>query len=143
MARWHPETHPEVVIIDDDPDIRMIVADVLREEGYVPVLFGDGAGAIEHIVRTCPVLILTDLRLPGMSGHDLIRRIRAECGPELAIIVMSGAPNDALAERLLVQGILRKPFELDALCSTVRRWAGQATSAYLSAHAGEPCPPPI
>jgi DNA-binding response OmpR family regulator len=118
MLAWHPE----VVIVDDDPDILDIVSDVLRDEGFTPVVFRDGAHAEAHIVHHPPGLVLTDLRLPVLSGRDLVSHLRQRVGDRLPIIVMSGLADDAESEHLPVQGYLRKPFELDDLCALVNRW---------------------
>jgi DNA-binding response OmpR family regulator len=117
-----PARHPEIVIVDDDPDILNIVSDVLHDEGYEPVVFHDGARAEAHIVGHHPRLVLTDLRLPVLSGRDLVLHLRQRMGNDLPIIIMSGLSDDAAAEHLPVQAYLHKPFELDDLCTLVERW---------------------
>jgi CheY-like chemotaxis protein len=73
------------------------------------------------------VVALVDLRMPNMTGIELVREMRRE--PVLAatrIVVMSGdSEGGAAASELAVDGYLRKPFELESLVSTVQRLVGQ------------------
>ncbi len=115
----------EIVIVDDEQGILDVLADVLRDEGYVPVVFRDGAEALAYLGRREPGLVITDLRLPAMSGADFIERLRAQCGPALPVAVMSGAASAGTLENLSVQARLTKPFELDAFLGVVRRFASR------------------
>jgi DNA-binding NtrC family response regulator len=121
MAAWQAE----VVVVDDDADILTVLSDVLRDEGYEPVPFRDGLRAEAHVAEHRPSLVMTDLRLPMVSGRDLVYWLRDRCGADLPIIVMSGFADEAVAEHLPVQGYLHKPFDLDELCDLVERWAGR------------------
>lgn len=112
-----------MVIIDDDADILAVLAEVLREEGYDPVTFRDAQQAETYIVRHLPRLVITDLRLPEVSGQDLVLRLRERCNPGLPIVVMSGQTDGLPTARLPVQAYLHKPFDLDHLCTVVSQWA--------------------
>jgi two-component system NtrC family response regulator len=124
------ERHKEVVVVDDDSDILSVISDVLREEGYKPVLFRDGAHAEAHLSRHRPQLVMTDLRLPVVSGRDLVLRLRRQWGPDLPIVVISGLADAAIAEGLPVQAVLPKPFDLDELSAVMDRLVLSSPPSY-------------
>ena len=113
----------EIVVIDDEPDILDVLADVLRDEGYSPVVFRDGFEALDYLRDHRPSLVLSDLRLPSMSGQEFIAKLRSLHGPSLPVVVMSGAVTSDIAQTLSIQAVLLKPFELDAFLALVNRWA--------------------
>ncbi len=69
---------PLVLVVDDDPAIRRMVAVLLGSEGYEVVEAGDAYEAAEQVKRALPDVILLDWMMPGLSGWDLVRRFRAE-----------------------------------------------------------------
>jgi two-component system nitrogen regulation response regulator NtrX len=113
----------EVVIVDDERDILEVLADVLRDEGYTPVVFRDGIEALTYLTEREPALLLTDLRLPSMSGEELITHVRSHYSPLLPVVVISGAATTEVVRRLSIQDVLMKPFELDTFLALVQRWA--------------------
>lgn len=113
----------EIVIIDDEPDILDVLADVLRDEGYTPVVFRDGSEALTYLADHTPSLVLSDLRLPSMSGQEFIAKLRLLRGPSLPVVVMSGAVTSDTVQTLAIQDVLMKPFELDSFLALVNRWA--------------------
>lgn len=115
----------EVMIVDDERDIVEVLADLLRDEGYTPVVFLDGAAALAYLSERLPALVITDLRLPAMSGQEFVARLRAQCGPALPVVVMSAAVTAEAVDELPVQAVLKKPFELDDFATLIHRWAPQ------------------
>jgi DNA-binding response OmpR family regulator len=113
----------QIVIVDDEPDILEVLADVLRDEGYTPVVFHDGVEALTYLEEREPGLLLTDLHLPSMSGQNLISRLRSCHGASLPVVVMSGAATAEAVRALSIQDVLMKPFELDTFLTLVHRWA--------------------
>jgi CheY-like chemotaxis protein len=125
-------THP-VLVIDDDPDIRWTVAELLEDWGYAVTTAVHGKDALEQLragVRPC--LILLDLTMPIMNGYEFRQAQRAD--PEFATIptiVLSAAGN--LAERareLEVDNVLRKPIALEQLSSLAERFAAPAKNGH-------------
>ena len=107
-----------LVVVEDDADIREVVAEALRLEGFPVSEASDGRAAIEHLAGADPCVVITDLMMPGMSGWDLIRQIRRT--PEIStmpvvVISAAGAPTDLDVDRFFA-----KPFDLDALVAAVR-----------------------
>lgn len=112
-----------VVIVDDERDILDVLADVLRDEGYTPEVFRDGSEALTYLADHEPGLVLTDLRLPSMSGQEFIAQLRSLHGASLPVAVMSGAVTSETVKQLPIQAVLMKPFELDSFLALVHRWA--------------------
>lgn len=103
---------PLVMVVEDDADNRELVAAVLRDGGYDVLAAEDGREALEMLERACalPVALLTDLRMPKMSGLELLEHLRHH--PTLCAIptaIMTAEP--ARRSRDPRVPILRKPFD--------------------------------
>ena len=97
-----------ILIVDDDQVIANIYLNIFRMEGYEAEQAGDGESALEMILKTPPDLVLLDLSLPGMSGVDLLKRIRSR--PETAalpVIVFSNAYQASLMQAAWKAGTTR------------------------------------
>jgi CheY-like chemotaxis protein len=110
-----------VVVVDDENDILRILSEVLLTSGYKPVTFWDAASAYAYVLRHKPALVVTDLRMPGMSGQELIARLREQCGNDLPIVVMSASVSSAAITGLPIQEFLSKPFDLDDFLGSVEK----------------------
>jgi CheY-like chemotaxis protein len=114
---------PAVCVIEDDDDIREVIAEVLMDRGYEVLSAVDGASALEclHACRTPCCLILLDLMMAGMNGWEFRRQQLAD--PTLAsipVVLMTGAGNPVRAdEQLGTAGALEKPLDLDELLTRV------------------------
>lgn len=119
----------KLLVVDDDEELRMTLADVLELEGYEVVTAANGQEALGWMRHFLPDLILLDLRMPVMSGPELCRILRAH--PQwrfIPILVVSAAMPDELAG-LDIDGVIRKPFDLDQLTAKVEaglRLSGRA-----------------
>lgn len=112
-----------VLVVEDDCDIREMVALILSTAGVEIAAAGDGVEALEvlHATRR-PDLILLDLMMPRMSGADLLRRIRAE--PALAtipVVILSGAADAEQTARSFGCACLVKPVDIDDLLEVTTR----------------------
>lgn len=115
-----------ILVVDDDPDIRSLVAEILDFEGYLVETAANGAEALEAISRASPRLVLLDMRMPVLSGWDLARKL-AERGLKVPIIVMTAAQDARRwADEIGAQGYLAKPFGLPDLLSVVERIGREA-----------------
>jgi DNA-binding response OmpR family regulator len=116
-----------VLVVDDDPTILDLIAEFLEDEGYTVRRACNGFEAWQAIEAARPLLLITDIRMPRMSGSELVARVRA-CGYDFPILVVAATP--ALATPLLQlndTAFIAKPFELDQLFDGVRRFALPAT----------------
>lgn len=114
---------PVVLVVDDDAPILLLMRNVLREFGFEPIEAASGAQAIDAARRRTPDVILLDRNMPGMSGDEVVRAMRAE--PQLAsvpILILSGEPIDPPELRSIgATGAVLKPFDVVALVETIRK----------------------
>ena len=124
--------HPYVLVVDDDPAIRGLLADALRAEGYSVDLAAHGREALEAMRISRPSTVIVDLMMPIMDGFAFIEQCHKERLSDGVPIVVVSAVQDAI-RRLAdapVQAIVAKPFDLDDLVSLVGRHAQR--NGYLS-----------
>jgi CheY-like chemotaxis protein len=69
---------PTIVVVDDDVDTCAVVAELLAEAGYTPVVTSDSRTALELVRREKPALVLADISMPFMDGYDVIEAVRAD-----------------------------------------------------------------
>ena len=108
-----------VLVVDDEPVVRALVEASLGDAFRVTAV-ADGASAM-NVLKKMPVdLVLLDVRLPGMSGREVARRLRSQATTaSVPILLMSGVEP---AEGSDADGVLRKPFTPAALRSVVADW---------------------
>jgi len=110
-----------VLVVDDEPDIRGTLSELLRYNGYQVDSVGSGNEALAAVRTQPPDLVLLDLLLPGMSGVDVANELRLT-HPTLPILFVSGHAVPELLNSV-VPGVrlLRKPFQSEELYAEVRR----------------------
>ncbi len=112
-----------VWIVDDDRSIRWVLEKALQQEGMTTQSFDSADGVLGHLSRQQPDVIISDIRMPGSSGLDLLARIR-ELYPRLPVIIMT-AHSDLDSAVASYQGgafeYLPKPFDIDEAVSLVKR----------------------
>ena len=106
-----------VIIVEDHAESAEGLAELLSLWGYEPHLAGDGEGALELIDAVDPHIVISDIGLPGMNGHELARRIRsAPGGAEVVLVALTGVADDAAAFGASdFDHTLVKPVDLDVL----------------------------
>jgi two-component system, response regulator, stage 0 sporulation protein F len=112
-----------ILVVDDDAAIVDLIVEILTDEGHVAYAALDGAGALASITCHTPALLLLDLRMPGMSGAELIAQLRRANLATMPMVLITASPCDAAP--LLVPGAivcLAKPFDLDDLLASVARF---------------------
>ena len=131
-----------VLIVDDDPSVLRMLVRTLAAEGYDAAGAPDGGAALAEVERSVPELIVLDVAMPGMSGLDVCRRLRAK---GLGVPVLLLTARDAIEDRVAgldagADDYLVKPFATEELLARVRalrrRGTGAGPAATLPAAAG-------
>ena len=114
---------PMVWVIDDDRSIRWVLERALQKAAMDVTCFSNGIGVMEALSRDQPDVILTDVRMPGIDGLDLLRQITARY-PSIPVIIMTAHSDLGSAVSAFDGGAfeyLPKPFDLDEAVEQVRR----------------------
>jgi CheY-like chemotaxis protein len=113
-----------VLIVEDDEDIREVIAISLAAEGFDVRLAANGLQALEEVDRETPDVILLDMLMPVMSGWEFKNRYLLTPGPYAPIIVLTAAPDAARrAAEVNANDFIAKPFDLRRVTEIVRRYA--------------------
>ena len=108
-----------VLVIDDEADVRDLVAEVLASHGHRITTAAGGSEGVERFKTGHYDLVLTDLGLPDLSGWDVARAIKI-CRASVPVLLLTGWEDDLNpAAASLVDGILKKPFGVDELVAAV------------------------
>jgi CheY-like chemotaxis protein len=102
-----------VLVVDDEADLRQILADRLEGEGYEVLTAGDGLEALAQVRAAAPACIILDLKMPRLGGLDALVALR-RAAPGAQLIVLTGSPNRPLAATCRAcgaDGFLLKPFD--------------------------------
>ena len=122
-------TEPSVLIVDDEEMIRTALEQWLRLSGYATHVAPDAAAALARLDAIRPHVILSDVRMPGLSGLDLLRRVRELMVPA-EVILITGHGDVPMAVEAMRQGafdFLQKPYVPDELVASIKRAAEQAS----------------
>jgi CheY-like chemotaxis protein len=110
-----------ILVVDDDPDVRAFIATSLEEQGYRVRQANDGREGLAALEREVPDLVVLDFIMPGLSGAEVARKIRAK-NPRQPILFVSGYSETEAVKRTAPDApLLAKPFRADALQKAVRR----------------------
>jgi DNA-binding response OmpR family regulator len=113
----------KILVLEDDPDLRAILAEVLGDEGYEVTTASGGEEAVAFAATEVFDLLVTDVRMPGVDGLEALEQLRSQ-QPGLESLVVSGYTTEAETLRALqlnVGGYLKKPFSLNDLLHRVRQ----------------------
>jgi len=129
-----------VLVVDDDPAIRELIASTLAEHGFLTRRACDARETIYLMQRETADVVLLDVHLPDISGYQVCRRLRDDYGDAIGIILISGErmeSMDRVAGMLLgADDYLVKPFVLDELLARVQRLARRTRPLPRTAVAG-------
>jgi DNA-binding NtrC family response regulator len=114
-----------VLVVDDEPNARNALAELLRDEGYVTEVAADGQQAMRVVEGFDPDVVLTDLKMPVMSGLDLLQQGKPLV-PHASFVVMTAFGSIETAVTAIKRGAenyITKPLDLEAVCALVERAA--------------------
>ena len=121
---------PHILVVNDSSEFLTLMQDVLTDEGYQVTLGEYGGGVRELASRLRPDLIILDVRLPDMTGFEVLNVLRLDPATEsIAVLLCTAAVRDVQAQEPLLRErgvpVLFKPFDLDDLLTTIRDILGQ------------------
>ena len=121
----------KVLIVEDDPQLREMYRMALRAAGHAVVAVEDGTDALRQIEQAVPDLVVLDLALPRLGGHDVYRELKARPDTQdIPIVVVTGTDLSE-AEARDFAFVLRKPCDSDRLVSAVQQCLRRASGGLL------------
>ena len=124
----------KILVVDDEPKIRMFIRANLQARGYDVYLAQDGIEALEVAARVLPDVIVLDVAMPGMDGIEVCRKLREWA--DTPIIILSVKEDEKIKVSALDEGAddyITKPFSLEELLARVRVALRHATGAPVAA----------
>ena len=114
-----------ILIVDDEQDIRELIGDILRDEGYPTRLAANSDDCMAEINADPPALMILDIWLKDsrLDGIDILKRVRRD-NPSIPVVIISGHGNIEIAVAAIKQGaydFIEKPFNIDQLMVVVSR----------------------
>ena len=110
-----------ILVVDDEPAIRDAVSYALRSEGFEVDVTADGASALEVALEGRHDVVVLDLKLPGVSGTEVCRRVRAESAVPIIMLTAKGGELDrVLGLEVGADDYVTKPFSMAELVSRIR-----------------------
>ncbi len=122
---------PRILVVDDEPAVRELVAKTLEMANYDVDAAPDGASALGKLDASEYDLLITDLKMPGMDGLSVIREARRRTA-DLPVIIITGYSTEATAIEAInigVSGYLVKPFRLPRILAVTARALGEPAPA--------------
>jgi DNA-binding NtrC family response regulator len=111
----HRYLETKILVVDDDKAVRDFLGRFLKTAGYTQIfLAADGQEALDAIKKDDIRLVLLDIKLPGMNGIEVLKKIK-EINKNIGVIMITGFPDESLAEEAMKQGAydyIVKPFDL-------------------------------
>jgi DNA-binding response OmpR family regulator len=102
------------LVVDDEQEVAEVVADILTTAGHTAVIAASGQAAVDHIGAEPFDLVFTDLAMPGMTGWQVARAVKAKA-PEVPVVMMSGFGVEVAPAELHTNGVdlvLSKPLQI-------------------------------
>jgi CheY-like chemotaxis protein len=110
-----------ILVVDDDDMVREVIVNIFRNAGYVVYDVAGGKEAIDIIANADVDIVLTDLKMPGLTGKDVANQIRSLDRKQPTLCLMSGDANELrhLQYKVNAEGIVQKPFSARVILSAV------------------------
>ncbi len=110
---------PEILLVDDDPEVRDAIRDLLEDEGFIVKCACNGSEALAELAaRELPDAIILDLTMPVMDGYEFLQRRQTIPNvADIPVVVVTASMNPRLDESV---GFVRKPIDIETLMTVVR-----------------------
>ena len=124
-----PRREGPVLVVEDDPDLRALEAELLSSAGYRVTTAADGLEALDRVEEERPALVLLDMRMPRMDGWKFAAAFRERYGDACPIVVVTAAEDARQrADEVGASGWLAKPFDVDEVLREVERHVASPAS---------------
>ena len=113
---------PKIMVVDDDPGMRLTLVGIIEDEGYEVFGAEDGYRAIELAEETSFALIFMDIRMPGLNGVETYREIK-KINPRSVVVMLTGFSVESLVKEALKEGayaVIYKPFDIERIIDIVQ-----------------------
>lgn len=114
----------KILIVDDQYGIRILLNEVFQKEGYQTFLAASGFQALEIVEKHSPDLVLLDMKIPGMDGIEILKRMRV-VDKDIRVIIMTAYGELDMIQEAKDLGALThfaKPFDIDEIRGAVRKY---------------------
>lgn len=111
-----------ILIVDDQLGIRLLLEEVFSKEGYRIITAGSGHEALQKVEKSCPDLVLLDMKIPGMDGIEILKHLKKQ-RENVLVIMMTAYGELNLIQESLAMGAVRhftKPFDVFELRDAVK-----------------------
>ncbi len=113
----------KILIVDDDPNIRLLFSETLKMDGYDVKIVSTGSQALQMIFDNAFNLVILDIKMPGIHGLEILRKVR-ENGNKIPIVICSafeGMKDDISIKSLGISDYLVKPVDLRILSHSIKK----------------------
>lgn len=117
----------KILIVDDQYGIRILLNEVLQKEGYDTYQAANGLQALEIVQENVPDLILLDMKIPGMDGIEILKRVKA-LYPDMKVIIMTAYGELDMIQEAMDLGAMThfaKPFDIVEIREAVKKYLTQ------------------
>lgn len=131
-----------ILVIDDDDAIRALLATVLRRRGYIADLARNGEEGLERIAATRYALVVLDMRMPRVSGYEVLERLSrmSFLSRPRVLVLTAGSPELRAFDTSLVVGSVQKPFDIELLLDIVHGYVAGDVAVPISTQTSGPLP---
>jgi DNA-binding response OmpR family regulator len=138
LADYHHHDVEKILLVDDDPGIRVMLSRVLKDAGYGVECASDGSEALERAKSEKVDLVLLDLNMPGKDGWDTYEQLTSE-HPILPVIIITARPSQQFTALAAGTGaLMEKPLDLPKLILTIRDLLDEPEDVRIARLAGRP-----
>ncbi|WP_062351500.1 response regulator [Bacillus kwashiorkori] len=114
----------KLLIVDDQFGIRVLLKEIFQREGYETYQAANGKRALEIVKQKKPDLVLLDMKIPGMDGLEILKRMK-EINEEIRVLIMTAYSELNLLQEAVDLGALghfKKPFDIDEIREVVKKY---------------------
>jgi two-component system, response regulator, stage 0 sporulation protein F len=114
----------KILIVDDQYGIRILLNEVFQKEGYQTFQAANGVQALEIVEKHSPDIVLLDMKIPGMDGIEILKRMKA-IDPDIRVIIMTAYGELDMIQKAKDLGAIThfaKPFDIDEIRDAVKKY---------------------